>query len=90
VLHLYLELKNEEGNEADLAARINQRLCALNADFAEYRRITGLEPLVVSLLSKGSFSRYLKRQSLNKVDPAHLKPPHMNASDAILPDLISH
>lgn len=41
-------------------------------------------PLVVSYLSRGSFARYIARRQNEGADLGHLKPPHINPSDAVL------
>ena len=39
------------------------------------------EPLKVTILSKGAYRRFMAEKSAAGADLAHLKPPHMNASD---------
>jgi hypothetical protein len=38
----------------------------------------------VELLAPGSFARYTARRQAEGADLAHLKPPHLNASDKVL------
>lgn len=49
----------------------------------------GIRPLRVTILPAGSFQRYYENRKKAGADLAHLKPPHMNASDAIVEDLVS-
>jgi len=41
-------------------------------------------PLKVTYLSSGSFRRYILKRQNEGADLGHLKPPHINPSDAIL------
>ena len=38
----------------------------------------------VTLLPPGTFERYTERQRQAGTDPAHFKPPHVNASEKVL------
>jgi hypothetical protein len=43
----------------------------------------------VTILPAGSFQKYYEKRKASGVDLAHLKPPHMNASDTIIQDLLA-
>ena len=47
-----------------------------------------MRPLRVTLLSPGTFLRYVQERKAAGADLAHLKPPHMNAPDAVIADLL--
>jgi hypothetical protein len=87
VIHLYIEPK--EKKEAKKVERlIHQELVAINQDYANLENMLGIRPLRVTILPAGSFQRYYEERKRNGADLAHLKPPHMNASDAIIQDLV--
>ncbi|MBU2608544.1 MAG: GH3 auxin-responsive promoter family protein [Chloroflexi bacterium] len=88
VLHLYLELSRDSVDKDELRRSIDQQLIALDSGYADLRRMTGAEPLVVTLLERGSFQRYLELKRAAGFDLAHLKPPHMNPPDHILDELL--
>jgi hypothetical protein len=86
-LHLYIEVRGEAGAES-VADRIHESLKRLNAPYKELEELTGLRPLFVSLLSKGTFRRYFEVRQAAGADLAHLKPPHVNAPDQVIADLL--
>jgi hypothetical protein len=45
--------------------------------------------LRVTTLPPGSLGRYYQQMKERGADMAHLKPPHMNATDTIIQDLLS-
>jgi hypothetical protein len=88
VLRLYIELK--ERNEAkEVEELIHQELSTINQDYESLESMLGIRPLRVTLLLAGSFQRYYEERKKGGADLAHLKPPHMNASDTIIQDLLS-
>jgi hypothetical protein len=44
----------------------------------------GIQPVRVTIVTPGTFQRYYEEKRKEGADLAHLKPPHMNASDAIV------
>lgn len=86
-LHLYLEMK--ETVPADEARQlIRQQIKASNSFYADLESMLEVDPLRLTLLSPGTFRAYaLEKQELG-ADLAHLKPAHMNVSDAIIADLL--
>lgn len=88
VLHLYLEPKiNVDGEEA--RQRIHQALKEANPDYADIENLLGFHPLRVTILPQGSFMSYMKHMAAQGADMAHLKPPHMNASDEAIQFLLN-
>jgi hypothetical protein len=86
-LHLYIELK-EPLPAYEVAEQINAqlvKLCSFYGDLVEY---LGVRPLQVTLLSPGTFMRYMRWQQEAGADPAHLKPSHMNAPDPVIDKLL--
>lgn len=89
VLHLYLEPRENEYHSAgELTGAIHHQLKALDTPYAEMEAFLGLKPLKVTLLPRGSFRSYIDRQRAAGADLAHLKPPRINPSDAVLATLL--
>ena len=86
-LHLYIELKEDLPAE-EMAQRVHEELKALNPFYADLESFIEVRPLRVTLLSPGTFLRYIQEQQAAGADLAHLKPPHMNAPDAIVASLL--
>ncbi len=89
VLHLYIELK-ENGYVASeqVAAAVHTELKRLDTPYADLESFIGLRPLEVTLLPENAFQQYKMKQQAAGAELAHLKPPHLNPSDAILSFLV--
>jgi hypothetical protein len=87
-LHLYIELKVNMP-EDEVAHRVHEELVSLNPFYDDMVGFLGVNPLRVTLLSSGTFQRYMRQQQEAGADLAHLKPPHMNASDAVITSLLN-
>lgn len=87
VIRLYIELK-QEMEAGELEKLVHQELVNLNRDYKDLEKMLGKRPLRVHLLPPGSFQRYYEKKQQSGADLAHLKPPHMNAPDIIIRDLI--
>ena len=89
VMHMYLELTDGEiRDEGEIEKVLHQTLCNLDGDYASLESMLGMFPLTVTILPSGTYGQYMARQEAAGADLAHLKPPHMNPSDAILEALI--
>jgi len=89
VLHLYVELKeNGYVTPEHLANAVHEELKKLDTPYAELESFTGLRPLEVTLLPENAFQLYKLRQQAAGAELAHLKPPHLNPSDATLGFLV--
>ena len=90
VLHLYVELK-ENGYVApeQVAAAVHAELKKLDTPYADLESFTGLRPLEVTLLPENAFQQYKLRQQAAGAELAHLKPPHLNPSDATIDFLVN-
>jgi hypothetical protein len=87
IIHIYIELK--EKNEAQEIERlVHQKLVDINHDYRDLENMLGIRPLRVSLLPAGSFQQYYEKKKASGADLAHLKPPHMNASDTVIQNLL--
>lgn len=86
-LHLYIEQQN--GLDASqVAQQVHQELSTLNPFYGDVEDFLGIRPLQVTLLRPGAFQRYFQQKQADGADLAHLKPPHMNAPDAVITNLL--
>jgi len=86
-LSIYLELKKQlEAN--DIVRMIDEQLQAIDTDYKDVGKLIGLQPVRVTSLTPGTFQRYYEEKQKEGADLAHLKPPHMNASDTIIQRLL--
>jgi hypothetical protein len=89
VLHLYIELKeNGYVPPEQVADAVHVELKKLDNPYTELESFTGLRPLEVTLLPENAFQLYKLRQQAAGAELAHLKPPHLNPSDATLDFLV--
>jgi len=79
-LRLHIELK-EEATPEQVAALVDEHLKLIDVDYRDLESYLGLQPVKVTLLPAGTFGRYTDRQRAAGADLAHLKPPHVNASE---------
>jgi hypothetical protein len=86
-LCIYLELKTTARVE-DVQARIHENLKRLNPFYADLESVLGIRPLRVTLLQPGALRAYTLERQAAGADLAHLKPPRMATSDAIIEDLL--
>lgn len=87
LLRIYLELK-EPASEETLRSRIHENLKTLNPFYADLETVLQVSPLRVTVLQPGTFRAYYLERQAAGADLAHLKPPRMGASDAIIADLL--
>jgi len=91
ILHVYVELKpNSKVEETEFLDLLDQQLLKLVPDFQDYIEILGRNPLQVTFLKEGAFTAYMQAQVKAGADLAHIKPPHMQPSDAVMKRLISN
>lgn len=88
VLRVYIELK-ERNETKEVERLIHQKLLVINQDYRDSESMLGIRPLRVTILPAGSFQRYYEKKKASGADLAHLKPPHMNASNPTIQDLLS-
>ena len=79
-LRVYIELK-EERQASELERLIDEQLKAVDLDYRDVSKYLDMQPVMVRLLSPGTFDRYYQEKVSEGADMAHLKPPHINASD---------
>lgn len=90
VLRIYIEPSLNGISEGSVAMSIDEQLASLDKDYNYLRMITEADILSVTFLRKGSFDRYTRAKEAAGYDLAHLKPPHMNAPDATIDNLVLH
>ena len=88
ILRLYVEPRDGAAEASDIAAKVHESLKRIDDPYRDLEIITGIKPLAVTILSKGTFHRYLEERQAAGADLAHMKPPHINASDKVIENLI--
>lgn len=86
-LRLYLELR-EERKSSDVERLLHEKLKAVDLDYQDIDSWLELQPVRVTLLSRGTFERYYQEKVQEGADMTHLKPPHMNAPEAVIQRLL--
>jgi len=84
ILHLYIELKDQEyTDETNIAKSVYAQLKKMDEDFlyGNVEDILNTMPIKVTLLPKGAFENYISMRKAEGADLAHLKPKHINPSD---------
>jgi len=82
-LRLYLELKEERPVD-QICEIIHQALQKVDPDYVDIERYLKQQPVKVTLLSKGTFGRYMQEKQEQGADLAHLKPAHINPSQEMV------
>ena len=85
-LRIFIELK-EDRETPDLESAIHRELLAVDLDYRDIRDYLSLQPIRVTLLSPGTFLRYMEERRKEGADLAMLKPKHINPSPAVLEQL---
>lgn len=81
-LHLYIELKQPGSHsEEKLRDELHRILKTLNEEYGHVESMLGYVPLKVTLLSPGSFDRFIQYRLQQGADLAHLKPLRIQPSD---------
>lgn len=88
ILHLYIELKDQNQKESRVQEKIHNTLKEIHQPYTELESMASIKPLKATLLSKGSFQRYYEERQAAGADLAHLKPSHINPPDTIIEKLI--
>lgn len=87
-LSLYLELK-EPMEVTEIERLVDHQLKIVDVDYRDMEAMLGIQPVRVTILQPGTFQHYYEEKQKKGADLAHLKPPHMNASDAIIENLLN-
>ncbi len=87
VLHLLIELKDGYiASERGMATAVLEQLRKFDEGtfYGNLARAIDSNPIEVTLLSEGAFANYIAQRRAEGADLAHLKPRHINPSDAEL------
>jgi len=85
ILHLYLELDERNNTSAeDLTRSIRAAFQETKSEFIDLEYILGGDHLQVTRLPNGSFTHFMEARRQEGADLAHIKPPHMQPSEAII------
>jgi hypothetical protein len=87
ILHLYLEVPGGIGEE-EASQRLHESLKQVDPFYQDLENMLGLRPLMVTRLSEGTFERYYNEKKREGLELGQLRPPHMNATDAAVQDLL--
>jgi hypothetical protein len=87
VLCLYIEF-TDETDVKEAERLIDAQLMTLDRDYRDFRSLLGSRPLRVTSLPQGSFQRYYEAKRMAGADLAHFKPPHMNAPESAIQELL--
>lgn len=87
ILHIYLELQ-EVKDIADMENRIHKQLKKVDTDYSDVESYLKLQPVRITLLSPGTFDRYIQEKRREGADLAHLKPPHINPPETVIQRLL--
>ena len=71
-----------------LRSLLHDSLVVVNTEYEDLESMLEIDPLNITLLSKGTFERYYLEKQAEGVDLAYLKPPHMNPRDAMVETLL--
>ncbi len=89
-LQLYLEMAGSAAtSEEKVQEMIRQSFSTRFTDYNDMKDMLRIEPVVVTLLPKGSFMAYINSKMAAGADLGHLKPPHMKPSDDIMKVLLA-
>jgi hypothetical protein len=89
VLHLYLEPRGGVPEAVLVQSLIHEKLKQADEGYRNLEEMAGIKPLVVTLLSPGTFARYLQERQAAGFDLAHSKPVHMNPKGDVVSRLRS-
>ncbi|MFC1985348.1 GH3 auxin-responsive promoter family protein, partial [Chloroflexota bacterium] len=78
-LRILIELKPTELRKStDLEKSIDEQLRIIDTDYKDIDYYLGMVPIRITLLSNGTFQRYIEEKIKEGVNPAHIKPVHIN------------
>lgn len=89
ILHLYLEPKaGELRNEMEIGAILHEALKGTEPEYGHWEVMMNGRPPKVTLLSAGTFQRYMLEKQTAGAELSHLKPIRMNPLERNLSDLV--
>jgi hypothetical protein len=88
IVRLYIEPK-ETMDSSEIERLVHNELRTISNHYKDLEGMLGIQPLKVVVLPAGAFKRYYHKRKEAGADLAHLKPPHTNASDSIINELLN-
>ncbi len=76
-LRIFLELK-ETREPAELEKMIDEQLKIVDTDYSDINAYLEFQPVRVTLVSPGTFQRYMDEKRKEGANPSHFKPIHVN------------
>ncbi len=89
ILHLYLETRQDGHDPERIRRTIHEKLKEGDRPYRDLEEMAGIDPLRVTVLSRGTFGRYLQERQAAGVDLAHTKPPHMSPTAEVVSKLLA-
>lgn len=86
-LWLYIELR-EPGEASELETALDKCLGRIDTDYKDVHYYLDYQPVRVKILNPGTFQRYTEERVREGTNPAHLKPVHINPSEAVISRLL--
>lgn len=86
-LRLYIELK-EERDAAEVATMVDEQLKKVDTDYKDIHEYLNQQPVRVTIVSPGTFQRYMDERIKEGANLAHLKPSHINPPEALIQELL--
>lgn len=83
-LHLWIELKRDSRDADSVRAAVHASLKTMDSDYRDFEEMLGYCPLTITLLSPGTFSRYMLDRQAAGAEPAHFKPRHFIRTEDVL------
>ena len=78
----------ERKEAAEIATMVNEQLKIVDTDYKDIDSYLGLQSVRVTLLSPGTFERYMDEKRKEGADFAHIKPTHINAPESVIQRLL--
>jgi hypothetical protein len=76
-------------DSSEIERLVHNELRTISNHYKDLEGMLGIQPLKVVVLPAGAFKRYYHKRKEAGADLAHLKPPHTNASDSIINELLN-
>lgn len=86
-LRLYIELKDTR-EPAEIERMVDEQLKIVDLDYRDLDFYLKFQPVRVTILTPGTYSRYIDEKRKEGADLAHLKPPHINPPEAAIRHLL--
>jgi hypothetical protein len=87
ILHVYIELKKQRGQE-EVQAALHANLKRVDPFYRDLESMLDIQPLRVTVLSAGSFDRFYERRRQAGYELGRRTPPRMNPTEEDVADLL--